>query len=67
MDYYDIDIYAEFVPTMHSTTSRSQCEDALVELYRIGELPLSELVNFCKENYLFRCFFVVVEIEAGSW
>uniref|UniRef100_A0A0D9XYF2 Retrotransposon gag domain-containing protein n=1 Tax=Leersia perrieri TaxID=77586 RepID=A0A0D9XYF2_9ORYZ len=54
MDSHDFDIYLEFVSTLYSTTSRSEYfmwEDAIVELYWIGELPLSQLVNLAKKTF----------------
>ena len=49
---YDFDVYLEFVPTLYSTTSRSEYykwEDAIINCYMIGELPLDQLANLAKQ------------------
>ena len=54
MDSYDLDVYAEFVPTLYSTTSRSEYykwEDAIINCYMIGELPLDQLANLAKQSF----------------
>ena len=54
MDSYDLDVYAEFVPTLYSTTSRSQYykwEDAIINCYMIGELTLDQLANLAKQSF----------------
>ena len=54
MDSYDLDVYAEFVPTLYSTTSRSEYykwEDTIINCYMIGELPLDQLANLAKHNF----------------
>ena len=56
MDSYDLDVYAEFVPTLYSTTSQSEyykCEDEddIINCYMIGELPLDQLANLAKQSF----------------
>ena len=54
MDSHDLDVYAEFVPTLYSTTSRSEyykLEDAIINCYMIGELPLDQLANLAKQSF----------------
>ena len=53
MDYY-FDIYLEFVPMLFATTSPSEYyewEDAIINCYMIGELPLNQLANLAKQNF----------------
>ena len=54
MDSYDLDVYAEFVPTLYSTTSRSEYykwEDTIINCYMIGELTLDQLANLEKQSF----------------
>jgi len=54
MDSYDLDVYAEFVPTLYSTTSRSEYykwEDTIINCYMIGELTLEQLANLAKQSF----------------
>ena len=54
MDSYDLDVYAEFVPTLYSTTSRSEYykwEDTIINCYMIGELTLDQLANLANESF----------------
>ena len=56
MDSYDFDLYLKFVPTLYTTSSRSEYyewEDDIEAFYRIGELPLNQLVNLAKQTFSF--------------
>ena len=53
MDYC-FDVYLEFVPMLCATTSPSECyewEDAIINCYMIGELPLNQLANLAKQSF----------------
>ena len=54
MSSYNFDIYLEFVPMLYSTTSPSEYyewEDAIINCYMIGELPLIQLANLAKRSF----------------
>ena len=54
MASYNFDIYLEFVPTLYATTSPSgyyEWEDAIIDCYMIGELPLIQLANLAKQSF----------------
>jgi len=51
---YSFDIYLEFVPMLYATTSPSEYyewEDAIINCYMIGELPLNQLANLAKQSF----------------
>jgi hypothetical protein len=51
---YNFDVYLEFVPTLYATTSSSEYyewEDAIINYYIIGELPLTQLANLAKQSF----------------
>ena len=51
---YNFDVYLEFVPTLYSRTSPSgyyEWEDAIINYYMIGELPLNQLANLAKHSF----------------
>ena len=53
MDYC-FDVYLEFVPMLYATTSSSEYyewEDAIINCYMIGELPLNQLANLAKQSF----------------
>ncbi|CAN6371480.1 unnamed protein product [Urochloa humidicola] len=53
MDYC-FDIYLEFVPTLFPTTSSFgyyEWENAIINCYMIGELPLNLLVNLARQSF----------------
>ena len=48
------DIYLEFVPMLYATTFPSEYyewEDAIINCYMIGELPLNQLANLAKQSF----------------
>ena len=51
---YSFDVYLEFVPMLCATTSPSEYyewEDAIINCYSIGELPLNQLANLAKRSF----------------
>ena len=51
---YNLDIYLEFVPMLYATTSPLEYykwEDAIINCYMIGELPLGMLANLAKQSF----------------
>ena len=51
---YSFDIYLEFVLMLYATTSSSEYyewEDAIINCYMIGELPLNQLANLAKQSF----------------
>jgi len=67
---YSFDVYLEFVPMLCATTSPSEYyewEDAIINCYSIGELPLNQLANLAKRSFSLFCVIMVPKNAAGTW
>jgi hypothetical protein len=67
--FFENYIYLEFAPTLYATTSSSgyyEWEDAIINCYMIGELPLTQLANLAKQSFSLSLWFRRMQREHGD-